>query len=61
MHRLASEHLQSGLCYQKKTCDLKLQQQHFDVSDFVYKLNVVTKKGNGEQERQVREAETPSG
>ena len=35
VHRLASEHLRSGLCYQKKTYDHKLQQQHFDVGDFV--------------------------
>ena len=45
VHRLASEHLKSGLCYQKKTYDLKLQQKHFDVGDFVYKLNVVNKDG----------------
>ena len=45
VHRLASEHLKSGLCYQKKTYDLKLQQAHFKVGDFVYKLNAVNKKG----------------
>ena len=45
VHRLASEHLKSGLCYQKKTYDLKLQQAHFEVGNFVYKLNAVNKKG----------------
>ena len=45
VHRLAREHLQTNLCYQKKTYDLKLQQNRFDVSDFVYKMNAVSKKG----------------
>ena len=43
--RLASEHLKSGVCYQKKTYNLKLQQAHFEVGDFVYKLNIVNEKG----------------
>ena len=33
------------MCYQKKTCDLKLQQNRFDDGDFVYKINAVSKKG----------------
>ena len=45
VHRLASKHLKSDLCYQKKAYDLKLQQAHFKVGDFVYKLNAVNKKG----------------
>ena len=45
VHRLAWEHLQTNLCYQKKTYDLKLQQNRFDVGDFVYKMNAVSKKG----------------
>ena len=45
VHRLESARLKSGLCYQKKTYDLKLQQAHFEVGDFVYKLNAVNKKG----------------
>ena len=45
VHRLASEHLKSGLCYQKKTFDLKLQQAHFEVGHYMYKLNTVNKKG----------------
>ena len=45
VHRLASEHLKAALCYQKKTYDLKLQQKHFVLGDFVYKLNVINKKG----------------
>ena len=45
VHRLASEHLKLGFCYQKKSYDLKLQQKHFKLGDFVHKLNVVNKKG----------------
>ena len=45
VHRLAKEHLQTNLCYQKKTYELKLQQNQFDVSDFVYKMNAVSRKG----------------
>ena len=33
------------MCYQKKTYDLKLQQNWFDVGDFVYKTDAVSKKG----------------
>ena len=45
VHCLAWEHLKTNLGYQKKTYDLKLQQNWFDVSDFVYKMNAVSKKG----------------
>ena len=45
VHCLAQEHLRTNLCYQKKTYDLKLQQNWFDVGDFVYKMNAVSKKG----------------
>ena len=45
VHHLAREHLQTNLCYHKKTHDLKLQQNQFNVSDFVHKMNAVSKKG----------------
>ena len=45
VHQLAREHLCTGLCYQKKTYDLKLQESHFEVGDLVYRLNAVSKKG----------------
>ena len=45
VHQLAQEHLHTGLCYQKKTYDLKLQESHFEVGDLVYRLNAVSKKG----------------
>ena len=45
VHQLAREHLQSSLCYQKRTYDLKLQQNHQEVGDLVYQINQVTKKG----------------
>ena len=45
VHQLAREHLRTGLCYQKKTYDLKLQESHFEVGDLVYQLNTVSKKG----------------
>ena len=45
VHQLAQEHLHTGLCYQKKTYDLKLQESHFEVGDPVYWLNAVSKKG----------------
>ena len=44
VHCLAQEHLQTNLCYKKKTYDLKLLQNRFDVGDFVYKMNAVSKK-----------------
>ena len=44
-HHLAQEHLWTNLCYEMKTYDLKLQQNWFNVSDFVYKMNAVSKKG----------------
>ena len=45
VHQLAHEHLRSHLCYQKRTYDLKLHQNHYDVGDLVYGINQVTKKG----------------
>ena len=45
VHQLARERLQSSLCYQKRAYDLKLQQNHYEVGDLVYRLNQVTKKG----------------
>ena len=45
VHQLARENLRSHLCYQKRTYDLKLQQNHYEVGDLVYRLNQVTKKG----------------
>ena len=45
VHHLAREHLRTNLCCQKKTYDLKLQQNQFNVSGFVYKMNTVSKKG----------------
>ena len=45
VHQLARENLRSSLCYQKRTYDLKLQQNHYEVGDLVYRLNQVTKKG----------------
>ena len=39
VHQLAREHLQSSLCYQKRAYDLKLQQNHYEVGDLVYRLN----------------------
>ena len=45
VHQLAREHLHTGLCYQKKTYDLKLQESHFEVGNLVYRLNAVSKKG----------------
>ena len=44
VHSLVSEHLESGLYYQKKTYDLKLQQNHIKAGNFVYKPNIVNKK-----------------
>ena len=45
VHALATKHLRSMLRYQKRYYDLRLQENHYEVGDFVYRLNNASKTG----------------
>ena len=49
IHTLASKKLQKQLNYQKRYYDLKLEENHYEVGDFVYRLNGATKLGESKK------------
>ena len=49
IHSLASKKLQTQLNYQKRYYDLKLEENHYEVGDFVYQLNGATKLGESKR------------
>ena len=49
VHALASQKLRTQLNYQKHYYDLKLEENHYEVGDFVYRLNGATKVGESKK------------
>ena len=49
VHDLATKKLRSQLKYQQKAYDLKLQETHYEVGDFVYWLNGASKTGESKK------------
>ena len=49
VHALASKKLRTQLNYQKRYYDLKLEENHYEVGDFVYRLNGATKLGESKK------------
>ena len=45
VHNLASQKLRTQLNYQKRQYDLRLEENHYEVGDFVYRLNGASKVG----------------
>ena len=46
VHSLATHKLRSQMQYQKRTYDLKLQENHYEVGDFVFRCNKASKVGS---------------
>ena len=53
VYSLASAKLRSQMQYQKRNYDLKAQQHHYEVGDFVYRRNEVSKPGTSKKLRTV--------
>ena len=49
VHDLATKKLRSQLKYQQRAYDLKLQETHYEVGDFVYWLNGASKTGESKK------------
>ena len=49
VHDLATKKLRSQLKYQQRAYDLKLQETHYEVGDFVYRLNGASKTGESKK------------
>ena len=46
IHSLATQKMRSQMQYQKRNYDLKLQEYHYDVGDFVFRCNKASKVGS---------------
>ena len=46
---MASQKLRTQLKYQKRQYDLKLEENHYEVGDFVYRLNSTSKVGESKK------------
>ena len=49
VHDLAAKKLRTQLKYQQRNYDLKLQETHYEVGDFVYRLNGASKTGESKK------------
>ena len=49
VHRMASQKLRTQLNYQKRQYDLRLEENHYEVGDFVYRLNGASKVGESKK------------
>ena len=49
VHRMASQKLRTQLNYQKCQYDLRLEENHYEVGDFVYRLNGASKVGESKK------------
>ena len=49
VHDLVAKKLRTQLKYQQRNYDLKLQETHYEVGDFVYQLNGASKSGESKK------------
>ena len=49
IHSLATQKMRSQMQYQKRSYDLKLQEYHYEVGDFVFRCNKASKVGSSKK------------